>query len=350
MPSDPGRQSRLDVFSPSSSAPAPPAKNAETPSVPAKDPDPRDLPEPSPKKQGLPPVTEEDRRRLRRAVVDGLEAAGFRSPRVTLDLKPHSGLRASLTQDRAGKIGDNEPLTLVLTDGYALAPERAVAGLAASLGLNVLRRRKVPDLARLLIDYHDLWQRSRDGRELQSRIRRARARKQGQGPKGAAHDLSHILQRLDRRFFAGGLESVELTWSSREGYTVLGHHDGDLDTIVINRCLDHADVPETVVAYILYHELLHHTLGIQEMPGGRRSLHPPSFRRRERRFPHWEIADRYLESMCQKRRAIPYKRAPAHWRALWDEPWDQVPRKSTLTTPAPPARTARNPRNVEEET
>lgn len=278
---------------------------------------------------------------MQRAVRDGLEAAGFQKPRVTLRLKAHAGLRASLTQDRAGKIEVNEPLTLELTDGYAFAPERAVAGLAASLGLNVLRRRKTNELARLLIDYHDLWQRSKEGRELQSRIRRARARKQGQGPEGAAHDLEQILARLNARFFAGGLDDVELTWSSREGYTVLGHHDGDLDTIVINRCLDHSDVPESVVAYILYHELLHHTLGIQEMPGGRRSLHPPSFRRREQRFPLWETADRYLESMCHKRGPIPYKRAPGQWRRLWEEPWDQVPRKSTLNPPAPPARTSR---------
>lgn len=282
----------------------------------------------------LPPVTDADRTRLHRAAVDGLKAVGFEDPRLTLDLKPHSALRASLVQDHAGKIRPGERLTLELTDGYMLAPERAVSGLVASLGLGVLRRRKQNELARMLIEYHDLWQRSREGRELQSRIRRQRARKQGRGPHGTAHDLEAIRERLKTRFFAGRLEDVQLTWSSREGYNVLGHHDGDLDTIVINRCLDHADVPETIVAYILYHELLHHTLGIQEVPGGRRSLHPPSFRRRERRFPHWAVADEYLKAMCNRRSAIPYRRAKVEWRLLWDEDWTRVPAAQTQETPA----------------
>ncbi len=341
MNPDGARQSRLDAFRPAREST--PAQTVAEPAPAAAAP----APERDKTTGPIPSVTEADRARLQRAALDGLAAVGFESPRVKLELKPHSALRASLSQDRAGKIQPGERLTLELTDGYALAPERAVAGLVAGLGLGVLRRRKQNELARMLIEYHDLWQRSRAGRDLQSRIRRQRARKQGRGPHGTAHNLETIRDRLNTRFFAGRLEAVELTWSSREGYNVLGHHDGDLDTIVINRCLDHADIPETLVAYILYHELLHHTLGIQEVPGGRRSLHPPSFRRRERRFPKWSIADEYLKEMCTRRRPIPYRRAKEDWCVLWDETWHKAPAMKSQETPV--ATAPRDHRQREEE-
>jgi hypothetical protein len=322
------RQSRLDAFRMPESKTETATAGPRAPSQGSPD-EPTHTPHSAPStKQEPPPLprfTKDDEDRLHRSVVEGLEAAGFQRPRITLHLRTHSSLRASLSQDRAGKIVPGEPLTIELTDGYALAPPQAVAGLAASLGQSVMGRRKPNELSRMLIEYHDLWQRSREGRALQSRIRRHRARKQGRGPHGTAHNLEDIKDRLVARFFAGHIDDVNITWSSREGYTTLGHHDGDLDTIVINRSLDHADVPESIVAYILYHELLHHTLGIQESPGGRRSLHPPSFRRRERRFPNWQTADKYLESMCSRRRPPTYRRAPQAWRVLWDEPWDRVP-------------------------
>jgi hypothetical protein len=278
----------------------------------------------------IPEATPEAVKRLERAATEGLEAVGFQAPRLVVVLKPHASLRASLAQRHAGPIRAGESLILEITDGYVVAPERAVAGLVAHLGLRVKGGRKTPgELARLLIEYHDLWQRSSEGRLLQTRVRRARARKQGRGPAGNAHDLARISERIAAAFFADRLEPVDITWSSRIGYSVLGHHDGDLDTIVVSRALDHADVPESVVAYILYHELLHHALGIQEAPGGRRSLHPPSFRRRERRFPHWRIADAYLEALCAKRRPVPRPRAQPAWLPLWDAPWDASPRGGT---------------------
>lgn len=274
----------------------------------------------------LPMVTEAARERLRRLLTEGLEAAGFDEPRLTLDIRPYAGLRASLEQDVAGPFHRRERLTMRLSDGYLEAPAQALRGLGAALGLRMFaKRRKVPDLARLLAEYYDLWQRSKDARDLQSRLRRARAKKQGTGPKGDVYDLAELTGRVAATFLGGRLKPVKVTWSARESYTVLGHHDGDLDTIVISGALDHHDVPESVVAYVLYHELLHHVMGIQEGPDHSRRLHPPAFRRREQRFPFWPLADAYLEAMCGRRRPIPRARARREWHPLWDEDWDTYP-------------------------
>lgn len=282
----------------------------------------------------IPLVTEAAEERLRRLIGEGLQAAGFQAPRLTLDVRAYAGLRASLEQDAAGPFRRGERLTMRLSDGYIEAPAQALRGLGAALGLRMFpKRRKAPELAALLAEYYDAWQRSKDARDLQSRLRRARAKKQGRGPKGDVYDLAVLTGRITDTFLGGRLKPVKVTWSPRESYTVLGHHDGDLDTIVVSRALDDPEVPEAVVAYVLYHELLHHTMGIQEGPDHTRRLHPPAFRRREQRFPHWAIADAYLETMCARRRPIQRARAKAEWRPLWDVPWDRY-----AASPRPPRR------------
>lgn len=275
---------------------------------------------------GLPLLTDASVDRMRRLLVEGLEAAGFEVPHLTLDLRPYAGLRAGLEQDVAGSFRRGERLTMRLSDGYVEAPEQAVRGLGAALALRMFsKRRRPPELARLLADYYDVWQRSQEARDLQSRLRRARARKQGAGPQGEVYDLAVLTGRITATFLGGRLRPVKVTWSARTSYTVLGHHDGDLDTVVISRALDDPDVPESVVAYVLYHELLHHIMGIQEGPDHSRRLHPPAFRRREQRFPHWAEADAYLDAMCSRRRPIARSRVRREWRRLWDEPWDVYP-------------------------
>lgn len=274
--------------------------------------------------QGLiPRVDEAGRLRLHRLCVDGLEAAGIREPRLSLVLKPHAGLRAAIEQRVAGSIQPGERLTLTISDGYIEAPDQVVRGLAASLGVRLFsKRRAVPELASMLEAFYDDWQSSEAARTLQSRLRKARARKEGRGPRGETYDLAVLVGRVAARLLGGKIPPLKLTWSARAGYSVLGHHDGDLDTVVISRALDHPDIPESLVAYVLYHELLHHVMGIQEGPNHTRRVHPPAFRRRERRFPNWAIHDLYLEAMCGRRKPIPRDKVKPAWRVLWDEPWD----------------------------
>ncbi|MBW3581823.1 MAG: hypothetical protein KY455_01875 [Euryarchaeota archaeon] len=283
---------------------------------------PRPAPDTSPSAgEALPRPTRE--RRLRRLLVEGLEAVGFDRPSLDLRIHDYAGLRASLERRETGVLRTGEPLVLDLSDGFFDAPDQAVKGLAASLGTRVVpRRHKVPELARLLSDYYAVWQRSNAAKELHSRLRRARARKQGKGPRGDVYDLGELTDRIVDRYLGGHIKPVTVTWSSRAGYRTLGHHDGDLDTIVVSKALDHDSVPESVVAYVLYHELLHHVMGIMEGPADSRRVHPPAFRRRERRFPHWELCDAYLTEMCDRRRPIPYARAKVEWRVLWDDEWD----------------------------
>jgi hypothetical protein len=137
--------------------------------------------------------------------------------------------------------------------------------------------------------------------------RRGRGRKMITSAQGQAYDLDRMFVKLNRRYFEGELEKPRITWSQRRTRRILGHHDRVHETITISKSLDSAEVPEWFVEYILYHEMLHikHPAKIMN---GRRYYHTSAFRSDERRFPHYDSAQRWLERVSRLRR-MPRARA-----------------------------------------
>jgi hypothetical protein len=113
---------------------------------------------------------------------------------------------------------------------------------------------------------------------------------------GRVHDLHRLFVRLNQLYFRDSLPRPLLEWSQRRSMRVLGHHDDLLEKIVISRSLDDERIPEFVVEFVLYHEMLHlkHPSRIVD---GRRIYHTPAFRRDERRYARYEEALDALESI-----------------------------------------------------
>jgi hypothetical protein len=137
--------------------------------------------------------------------------------------------------------------------------------------------------------------------------RRGRGRKYISSAQGEVYNLDRMFAKLNRKFFEGELAKPALTWSQRRTRNILGHHDHIYDSITISKTLDSADVPEWFVEYILYHEMLH-IKHPARLINGRRYYHTSAFRLDERRFPHYEQAQRWLEQLALQRR-IPRTRA-----------------------------------------
>lgn len=130
--------------------------------------------------------------------------------------------------------------------------------------------------------------------------RRKHGYKQINGATGRHYDLNKIFNKLNRRYFNGELSKPTLTWSARRSKRILGHHDAVHDTIVISRSLDQADVPEYMIEYVMYHEMLH----IKHRPrliNGRRIFHTTSFRSEEQRFARFDEAMNWLDKMARRR-------------------------------------------------
>ncbi len=119
--------------------------------------------------------------------------------------------------------------------------------------------------------------------------------------KGHHHDLLDIFEDVKRVYFAGSFSGL-ITWGRRAAKGTsrtearktikLGSYNS-LDRIVrVNPVLDKPWVPRYFVAFVIYHEMLHHVFphpGIE----GRRALHPPAFLEREREFRRFERASEW---------------------------------------------------------
>jgi hypothetical protein len=72
----------------------------------------------------------------------------------------------------------------------------------------------------------------------------------------------------------------------------------------IHPALDHPSVPRWLVESVVHHELLHADLD-PVVSNGRRRLHTPEFRRREREFERHDDArrwiDRHLGALLRRR-------------------------------------------------
>jgi hypothetical protein len=116
--------------------------------------------------------------------------------------------------------------------------------------------------------------------------------------KGKHHDLLKLFVAINDRYFGGGINAM-ITWGKRPTRKAvkgeprktikLGSYSGVDRLIRVHPGLDQKWVPRYFVAYIVYHEMLHHVI-----PGsrglGRVNLHPPEFKERERQFRHFERA------------------------------------------------------------
>lgn len=118
--------------------------------------------------------------------------------------------------------------------------------------------------------------------------------------RGRYHDLEESFRRVNREYFQDGLSSPHLVWSSRLTFRKFGHYQWDIDTVMVSKSLDAARVPQLVVDYVMYHELLHKRIGTRQVNGQRRS-HTAKFRTAERKFQHLAEAQKQLQRLTRKK-------------------------------------------------
>jgi hypothetical protein len=144
------------------------------------------------------------------------------------------------------------------------------------------------------------------------RLARRRARAIPLVTKGDCHDVLAIFNDLDDKYFRGACTAL-VTWGRRtkrkrgepRRAIKLGSYSSLERLIRIHPVLDKPWVPRYFVAYVVYHEMLHHMIpsargnpargSISNMasakgPAARRVLHPPEFLEREQDFRKYERA------------------------------------------------------------
>src|SRR5690606_9202221 len=112
-------------------------------------------------------------------------------------------------------------------------------------------------------------------------------------------DLQQLYDEVNRTEFEGAVD-CGITWGRlptrrRRRSIRFGSYSPKEHLIRIHPYLDQAFVPAFFVRYIVFHEMLHAVMGIEELPSGRRAIHPPAFKRREEQYPDFARAVRWLE-------------------------------------------------------
>ena len=111
---------------------------------------------------------------------------------------------------------------------------------------------------------------------------------------GKRFDLIKMFEQINDLYFENNLRMPTLGWSREKSYWRLGFYDKERNLLVISRVFDQSGIPEEVVQYLLYHEMLHIHFP-SDRKNGRRVIHPPKFRKTEKQFPHYEDIQNWLK-------------------------------------------------------
>ena len=178
-------------------------------------------------------------------------------------------------------------------DGYAVRLHHMFLG-ADSKVLEALarfiksRNRKAPALLRNYVAANSEKIRRASPRPRQRRLRHA----------GRFFNVKEIFDQVNHEYFDGKV-NCPITWGAnrrvrQQNSIRLGTYSETTGTIFINPVLDKHYVPRYVIKGIVYHEMLHHYLGVAHL-NGRRIAHSKTFRQLESRYRHYRRLQTWKE-------------------------------------------------------
>lgn len=210
-----------------------------------------------------------------------------RPPHFQVEFYPYSSL--VITLRRRG-----DTMIVRFSDLLERAPLAVWEGAAALLLARVHRRRPRKELVRPYLEYA----RSDRTRERISKMRRRRLRPGVESPSGRHHDLAALFDRLNAKYFEGNLHRPLIAWSRRSWRRQFGCYDPGPNQILLNRRMDRPGVPQFVVEYVLYHEMLH-VKHPTRRSGCSLISHSAEFRAEEKRYEHFHAARKFLDLLAR---------------------------------------------------
>jgi len=222
---------------------------------------------------------------LERAFIDCYaKVKGKPTPPFSIQFYPYSSLRHTIRL-RSGQV------LIRISDILCEAPEEVLGALISILVHRLYRRRTPSDL----IDTYSRYANSDEIRRKSRDVRGRRGKKQLGPARGKNFDLEILFRGVNLEYFGNQVQISQLGWSLIRSKRVLGHYDPAHRTIIVSRLLDHPLVPQYVVEYVLYHEMLH-VIFDDENRNGQSRVHHRSFREAERRFSRYAAAQAFIRT------------------------------------------------------
>jgi len=110
--------------------------------------------------------------------------------------------------------------------------------------------------------------------------------------KGRFFDLNALFDQVNGEYFANEID-CPITWGANrrvrnQNSIKLASYSDRTKTIRVHPSLDKSYVPKYVIMGIVYHEMLHHHLGVEHR-NGRKMAHTKRFRQLEKRYLHYDM-------------------------------------------------------------
>jgi len=208
-------------------------------------------------------------------------------PAFRVEFYPYSSLTLTIRRR-------NEEMIVRFSDLLQRAPLAVLEGAAAILLAKIYRRRMPRALA---APYNDYAKSHRTRRRIQT-MRSGRVRPSSLPPAGRHFDLTLMFDELNARFFANVLRKPLLGWSTRGWRRQFGSYDPGPNQILLNKRMDRPEIPQFVVEYVLFHEMLHVKHPTRKS-GCSMVSHSAEFRAEEKLFPEFDRARKALDRLAR---------------------------------------------------
>ena len=111
---------------------------------------------------------------------------------------------------------------------------------------------------------------------------------------GNVYNLQQIYNDLNAEYFDNALD-LNITWFGRpnrrcRSRVTFGLYHDPLRLIKINRMLDSPAFPDYLVAYVVYHEMVHHVCPSYVDENGYHHIHTKEFKIKEAKFKYFDLA------------------------------------------------------------
>jgi hypothetical protein len=113
-------------------------------------------------------------------------------------------------------------------------------------------------------------------------------------PQGRCYNLKIIFNALNQKYFNNQLALENIGWSKKKSYRRLGFYNEERNLLVISRIFDSYKVPEEVITFLVYHEMLHIALPIKRL-NGRRMIHAKKFKELEIQYPGYNWINQWIK-------------------------------------------------------
>lgn len=116
---------------------------------------------------------------------------------------------------------------------------------------------------------------------------------------GNIYNLQKIYNSLNAEYFREKLK-LNITWfgkpfiKNRSRFTFGLYHE-PIKLIKIHRLLDSPSFPDYVVAYVIYHEMVHHICPSYYDVNGNHKVHTKEFKEQELKFKYFDLAQKWIQ-------------------------------------------------------